>query len=137
MNRIFIPIALTLVTSSLCSIPAFAADEVPVRQSGGISYVSGGVSEEGRDRILAMGRDFNLKLVFAARSGAYMSDVAVVVSDTRRRQLLAAKADGPMFFARLPAGQLRIEATANGTTLRESVAVSAQGQRSVDFRWND
>jgi len=138
MNTIRVPLALSLITLALFAAPSLgAADEPQVRQSGRVSYVSGGVSEEGRDRILSLGRDFNLKLVFATRSGAYLSDVTIVLIDASGRRLLDTKADGPLFYAELPTGKYQIEASANGTTLRESVAVTAQGQRNVDLRWND
>src|SRR5205085_10984947 len=43
--------------------------------------VSGGVSEEGRERMASLGRTFNLKLVFSTKSGAYLSDVGIIVID--------------------------------------------------------
>jgi hypothetical protein len=138
MNRIRIPLALSLITLALLAAPSLrAADEPQIRQSGSVSYVSGGVGDEEFDRILSLGRDFNLKLLFATRSGAYLSDVNITLMDTRGQRLLDAKTDGPLFYAKLPAGRYQIEASSNGTTLRKSVAVTAQGQRKVDLRWND
>ena len=137
MNRIHEALALVLISLALFAAPTLAADEPQVRQSGRVSYVSGGVSEEGRDQILSIGRDFNLKLVFATRSGAYLSGVAVAIIDGRGQQLLDAKADGPLFYAKLPTGRYLIEASASGVKLHESVDVAAQGQRTVNLRWND
>lgn len=137
MNRIHQALALALISLALFAAPTLAADEPQIRESGRVSYVSGGVSEEGRDQILSIGRDFNLKLVFATRSGAYLSDVAVVIIDGHGQRLLDAKSDGPLFYAKLPRGRYLIEASASGVTLRESVNVGPQGQRTVNLRWND
>ena len=137
MNRIRQPFALSLIMAALFSVPALAADEPRIRQSGTVSYVSGGVAEEGRDRILAIGRDFNLKLVFATKSGAYLSDITVGIFDVRGARLLDAKSEGPLFFVKVPPGRYRIEASYNGTEQRQSVDVVAQEQRTGDLRWND
>lgn len=126
-----------LMGLAVIAAPTLAADELPVRQAGGISYVSGGVSEEGRERILLIGRDFNLKLVLATRSGAYLSNVNVVIVDGSGQRLVDVKSDGPLFYAKMPTGHYQIKAAANGVLLQESVDVPAQGQHTVNLRWND
>ena len=68
---------------SLVIAPAMAVSDAAVRQAGNIAYASGGISEEGRENLNAIARDFNLKLILATKSGAYLSDVGVVVSDDR------------------------------------------------------
>ena len=98
--------------------------------------MSGGVSEEARDNLRAIAQDFNLKLILATKSGAYLSDVAVVVSDERGQRLLDAKSEGPWFYAKLPSGRYSIEASANGTVVRKTVKVGPQLSQ-VDFRWDD
>ena len=115
---------------------AWSADGPPqVHQSGNISYVSGGVSEEDRFALEPIARDFNVKLVFATKSGEYLSDTDVVVTSGRGRQVLEAKSEGPWFFARLPSGQYQVTVTANGQSQRRSVTVGSRGLRTVDFRW--
>ena len=116
---------------------ANAAAEPQVRQSGSVAYISGGVSEEARDNLQAMRQDFNLKLVLATRSGAYLSDVDVVVSDAQGQRLLDARSEGPWFFARLPSGRYTVEASANGTLQRKSVNIAGPALSTLDFRWED
>ncbi len=61
-------------------IPVVSADNDEVLQtSDGVSYVSGGVGLDSINRLNSLAAEFNLKLVFALRSGAYLSDVQVVV----------------------------------------------------------
>lgn len=78
------PILSILAFSLLASIwPAMAmADYVALqsmeKSNRGLSYLSGGIGDEERDEILAREKDFNLKLVFAERTGSYMADVTTV-----------------------------------------------------------
>lgn len=137
MNGIREVLGVALIGLAVMAAPALAADEPLVQQADGVSYVSGGVGDEERDRILSIGKDFNLKLVLATRSGAYLSDVNIVIVDGRGQQRLDVKSDGPLFYAKLPAGRYKIKAAANGVLLQESVDVAAQGQRTVNLRWND
>ena len=137
MNGIREVLGVALIGLAVMAAHALAADEPLVQQADGVSYLSGGVGDEERDRILSIGKDFNLKLVLATRSGAYLSDVNIVIVDGRGQRRLDVKSDGPLFYAKLPAGRYRIKAAANGVLLQESVDVTAQGQRTVNLRWND
>ena len=49
--------------------------------SSGVTYVTGGAGTEAVDRLRAMEKDFNLKLVFALNNGEYLADVDVSVVD--------------------------------------------------------
>ena len=135
-------IRITLVNAGVaCALGvaalAHAAPEPQVRQSGAISYLSGGVSEEARESLQAMGRDFNLKLILATKTGAYLSDVGVVISTPAGQSVLDVKAEGPWFYAKLPPGNYVVEAIANGTAVRKNVTIGAQAINQVDFRWDE
>ena len=134
MNRYQLTIALSLLA---LTTPLHAADEMKVQQAGGIAYVSGGISEEARDSLQALAREFNVKLVLATKSGAFLSDVAVSVDDATGKRVLEAKSDGPWFFAKLPPGRYQVDAAVNGKALKKPVTVNAQGMSTVDFRWDD
>lgn len=134
MNRTRIMIALALLALTM---PLHAADEVKVQQAGGIAYMSGGVSEEARDSLQTLARDFNVKLILATKGGAYLSDVPIAIDDAAGKRILEAKSDGPWFFAKLPAGRYQVAASANGIAQKKPVTVGAQGMSTVDFRWDD
>jgi len=140
MNRLTFSIAIASGIALLMIGPkrqATAASQAQVRQAGDIPYATGGVSEEGRESLKAIAQEFNVKLVLATRSGAYLSDVGVKVNDEHGHPVLAAKSDGPWFFAKLPSGHYTIEASSNGTVVKKAVNVGARGQSEVDFRWDD
>ncbi|HYK13782.1 MAG TPA: carboxypeptidase regulatory-like domain-containing protein [Burkholderiales bacterium] len=134
LKRITAAVALLLASAALVPV-AYTADEEAVRSSGGISYVSGGVGAASTDRLSALAKDFNLKLVFALKSGDYVSGVDVTIADAVGKTLLKAKSEGPWFLTRLPAGNFKIAATLDGKTETRTVAVGAEKLRTVDFRW--
>ena len=134
LKRITAAVALLLASAALVPV-AYTADEEAVRSSGGISYVSGGVGGASTDRLSALAKDFNLKLVFALKSGDYVSGVDVTIADAAGKTLLKAKSEGPWFLTRLPAGNFKIAATLDGKTETRTVAVGAEKLRTVDFRW--
>ena len=134
LKRITAAVALLLASAALVPV-AYTADEEAVSSSGGISYVSGGVGTASTDRLSALAKDFNLKLVFALKSGDYVSGVDVTIADAAGKTLLKAKSEGPWFLTRLPAGNFKIAATLDGKTETRTVAVGAEKLRTVDFRW--
>ena len=134
LKRITAAVALLLASAALVPV-AYTADEEAVRSSGGISYVSGGVGAPSTDRLSALAKDFNLKLVFALKSGDYVSGVDVTIADAAGKTLLKVKSEGPWFLTRLPAGNFKIAATLDGKTETRTVAVGAEKLRTVDFRW--
>ena len=126
---------LSLATfGALAGVPIATAAPLPQAQAP--MAISGGVTEEERERLSAMVQEYNLKVVLATRSGAYLADVAIVVRDGSGQPVVDAKADGPWVLARLPAGRYSIEGSANGTTVRKSVTLGA-AQTRVDLRWDD
>jgi hypothetical protein len=103
----------------------------------GVPYVTGGIGRDERERLLAVSRDYNLKLVFAVKqSTAFLSDVHVVVQDEGGKTVLDATSSGPWFFARLPAGKYKVLATTTGgATQEQSAQVPATGQAEAHFYW--
>lgn len=120
------------------SSPLFAAsadgDEI-VQTVGAVAYVSGGVGTESIERLDALANEFNVKLVFALKSGAYLSDVKVTVADATGKTVLDATSDGPWLLTKLPAGAYQVVATYAGHALRQSVSVDTARLKTIDFRW--
>jgi hypothetical protein len=115
--------------------PANAKSEEVVRAPSGVVYVTGGVSSEAVDLLKTMEKDFDLKLVFANSSGAYLSDVKVTIADASGHVVLDAMSEGPLLMAKLPAGSYRIDATFSGHPESHMIAVAANKLVTVDFRW--
>ena len=121
---------------SLNSVAATTANGDGIVQTpGGVSYVSGGVGLESIERLTALSGNFNLKLVFAMKSGDYLSNVKVAITDARGNTLVDTVSDGPWLLTKLPTGSYQIAASYAGATEKRSVAVSAGNLRTLDFRW--
>jgi hypothetical protein len=106
-----------------------------VQRFENISYVSGGVGVEERDRLKSVAADDNLALSFALENGHYLGGAEVSIKADKGKELLVANSEGPLFFAKLPAGHYVVEATAMGKTITRAVNVSTNGQAHIFFVW--
>ena len=102
-----------------------------------VKFASGGVSDDSAERMAALGKEFNLKLLFAAKDGHYLADVAVRISDAGNRKVLETVSEGPFLFAQLSPGKYVINATYAGTAQTRSTAIVATGRRELIFRWEE
>lgn len=116
---------------------AGAEGGLAVREAGGLPYVSGGVGEDSRQELSAHAREFNLKLIFAAKSGAYLTNVGVAIADAKGNKVLDATSEGPWFLTKLPRGNYRVVASHGSKVLERTIAVDGTALRTVDFRWSD
>ena len=140
MNTKFISKAALLFAmgSALLASPADATERIlQVKSFGNIPYVSGGVGSEERARLNAMSHDENLRLSFALPDGEYLGGAEVKIEDNKSQEILEAEADGPLFFAKLPAGKYTVQATTMGRTLTRTVNISAREQTPIYFVWKD
>jgi hypothetical protein len=128
-------LAVIVLGSALFAAPASAQSDAVVRTAGSVSYVSGGVGTDSIERLNSLARDFNLKLVFALNSGAYVSDVGVVIADAAGKTVLDTTSEGPWLLTRLPAGNYHIVATFAGNPVKRQVAVGSAALSTIDFRW--
>ena len=121
---------------------AFCLDQAALaaptaQQQNGITYLNGGVGEEEQAAMRAQRADYNLQLVFATQqTGAYRSDVQLVIADAKGNQLLSAANTGPMFFARVPSGTYKISAAAEGKTFKRTVKVGT-GVKELTLHWEN
>jgi hypothetical protein len=128
-------VAAVLLTVACLPSAAIARTEEVVTASSGVTYVSGGAGTEAVDRLRAMEKNFNLKMVFALNSGEYLADVKVTVVDAANKVVLDTMSEGPLLLARLPPGSYQVNATYGRTVEHRAVAVGASSLRTLDFRW--
>jgi Ni2+-binding GTPase involved in maturation of urease and hydrogenase len=138
MNRIFASCAVVgflvmFVTSA--TLAQASGEEMRDPSTTNVPYLSGGVGESEREDMEAAAKDYSLKLVFAQSGGAFVADVQVSIKDSGGATVLDATSGGPLFFAKLPAGNYTVEATFQGIAKRSPISVTATGQQVLDFRW--
>lgn len=120
--------------------PAMASEAAPkqgVQNELHIPHVSGGVGSDEQESMHAVRNDYNLRLTFAVQgSGAYLSDVSLLIFDAAGKQVLYFDSTGPLFFARLAPGQYRVQAAVHGKAMLKSVTLGAAGARELYFYWD-
>lgn len=99
-------------------------------ETNGIRHVSGGIGKQERLYMKSLEPDFRLKLVFAAATGHFLSDVTVNILNSKGESVATVVTDGPQLLVDLPAGNYRINATYQEATLSKNVTVAATGLRT-------
>lgn len=113
------------------------AQSVEVKSYGGVHYISGGIGLDEREELEMMGRNYNLKLVFAVQQGNYLSDIKVVVTGSGGNIVLEAISDGPWFYVQLPPGTYNVSATTLGKMIRKTAHVGSGTHTQLNFVWTN
>ena len=101
-----------------------AAELKPMVQ-GDVTYLCGGVGAEEAAYMKRQAKDYDLMLTFATRSGAYLADVDVEISDARGTSVLEANCDAPIMLVDLPrSGNYKVRADTAGYELSRTVKVA-------------
>lgn len=113
------------------------ADEIGVaRQSyEGTPYLTGGIGEEELQQVNAARPDFNVRLLMAEKNGAYVSDVNVVIVDSKGNKVLEVGNAGPYLLARLPKGGYKINASYGGRSQDRRLDVRDGAAQALAFYW--
>ena len=85
----------------------------------GIPYLSGGIGLDERQAPPEVTKEDNLKLSFALTNRDYLSDVALVITDSKGNKVMEAVSEGPWFFTKLLAGNYTVRATTMGKTIEQ------------------
>ena len=107
-----------------------------VEQSAiGTPYLSGGIGEEELAQVRQARGKYNVRLLFAEVSGAYITGVRVQIADGKGKTVLDVGSAGPYLFAKLPAGHYRIKATYEGRMKEQPLELQADSPQEDIFRW--
>jgi len=102
-------------------------------EQNGIAYATGGVGQDESAAMRGMAKDYSLRVLAAAKSGEYVADVKVAISDAQGKQVLALDTQGPYLLARLPPGRYRVDAAYGQARQTRQVQVPSSGQADVSF----
>jgi hypothetical protein len=131
-----IKIALLLVSMSLFAIPVRAQLAVEPRTENGVTFVSGGVGDEGVQQIRQIEKEYDLRLLFAVQgSGEYLSGVYVKILDKNGNALVDTKSDGPYFLAKLSPGKYDVIAESRGKSIEKRVEITHGHAVSQSLYW--
>lgn len=107
----------------------------PVQRQGAITYVTGGIGLDEAQALRAAAPQYNLRLTFAAVSGAYIANAKVVLRDAQGRTVAEATSDGPYLYFKVPAGKYSVTAEVGGEAFTKPAQVRDQAGSEIVFRW--
>jgi hypothetical protein len=121
----------------LFSFLAFAEHKpIQPQTQGDVTFVTGGVGFEEQAELQAMRSDYNLSLLFSIqRTGDYLSDVKISITDLRGNTFLETVSEGPELFAKLPSGRYIVNVEFNGIVFHKTILVRAGQNTSLSFIW--
>jgi len=97
-----------------------------------IRTLSTGVGKE--ERVHHEG--YSLLIIFSESKGPLIADVTLKITGQGGATVLEAVSEGPWFYAGLPAGTYRVQATRKGGAQRsQSVTVAAGEQKVLHLAW--
>lgn len=114
--------ALTLSAGNALAVPDASA---------GVPMLSGGVGEEDFDAVQGVKSDFNTKLLFTEATGAYLSDVTVVIKNSKGEEIASVITQGPILLVKLKPGKYSLKATIGGYTKDHKFSVGGKGMSNV------
>ena len=116
---------------------AFA--QTPDTQSSeGISYISGGVGQEESTAILAEAKHWPLMLELSQLEngrGVWIFGALIKVSNSNKKMVFQAQADGPYILINLSPGQYLIDATYGGITQMRAVMIKVDQSQKLSIFW--
>jgi len=110
-------------------------DPIEIKNYEGIAYISGGVGLDEREAIKAMGRNYSLKILLSVTSTELLTDVEVMIRDTKGAVVFKGVAEGPLMYANLHPGNYTVSASMAGTTLVKGVQLQPNRQAGIHFVW--
>lgn len=97
-------------------------------------HLAGGVTQEDRVALRAEVDRHSLWLVTAvSKTGAYLADVEVQISDEHQRTVFGARLPGPWLLVDLPPGRYEVRASFGGDTQRRATTIHAGDHRQLIF----
>lgn len=136
MNRIVRCFAHGLFVSALaCTVAVAEEPALSWQDQGGTLYISGGIGEKELDWIKNSSSDFGLRLLFAEKTGAYITGVHVVIADAKGKTVLDVGDAGPYLLVKLAAGNYRINATYHEHRQTRQASVRDGQPTNLSLRW--
>jgi|SRR6516225_7234955 hypothetical protein len=106
-----------------------------VQQQGDVSFVSGGVGLDESRALLSAQHDWPLSLRFTQRSGEYVADVRVQITDSHGASVLDTTSRGPYMLVRVRPGRYSVHVSHAGVDKTSAVTVSSNGSARASFVW--
>jgi len=126
------PLLAVFFAASLAGTAGHAATEGFTAQ--GLPYVTGGISRGERETLGSRRGDFSLWVVTAAKkSGAFLADVQVRITDRSGKVVLDTRMDGPWLLVALGAGEYQVETRHDSQTRVKTTRIHSVDRHEMMF----
>lgn len=103
-----------------------------------VTFVTGGIGDDERQAIEAAKADYNLYVMSASTTGAFVGDSRVIImrkADGKDEEMLSVTA-GPVLYVRLPAGSYTLYAKLGEETKKQNFTIHQKGAATrVGLQW--
>jgi len=100
----------------------------------GIMYMTGGLGIESRAQMDKAADRYNLKVVVASTSGAYLADAMITIKNAVGKVVLKTITDGPWLMVKLPKGTYSVMAAIDDHQKTRKVSVSSH-LKTIWLHW--
>lgn len=108
------------------------------KTQSGIQYITGGIGDEELAQLKSVEQYYNVQILIAAISGAYVSGVSVRIKDAAGNEILSVPEAGPYLYTHLAAGSYTMSLTNPlGAVQQGSFTVKEQGAVKPTVRFAD
>jgi hypothetical protein len=128
--------AFAILAVALATVASSTTFALTTLTTNGINYLTGGVSLDERQEMASQRNSFSLLLKFAAKSGKYLGDASVIITDGNGATVFTATTDGPWLFVNLQAGSYTLMATSGGVSQSRKILIGKSARRELTMYWN-
>ncbi|NCY25832.1 MAG: hypothetical protein EBX37_13595, partial [Alphaproteobacteria bacterium] len=117
-------------TATAPAAPVLAREPLPLSLRHGVTYVTGGTTQQEIEQFRSMDAEFNLQVLFAAKNNDHLVVQSARILDYQGFELVASYAAGPYFYAYIRPGDyvLEIVYEAGAQPVKVKVTVPAKGR---------
>jgi len=127
--------SLLLITALAFQVSAYEMmGPKAMETDSGILYMTGGFGIDSRAQMEKAAGHYNLKVVVASASGAYLADAMITIKNTAGNVVFKTMMDGPWLMVKLPKGSYRVMATIDDRRETRKVSVSSY-LKTLTFHW--
>ncbi|PFH07807.1 hypothetical protein BCF11_0147 [Collimonas sp. PA-H2] len=109
---------------------------VQPKTENGFTYLCGGVGLDESNYMKRTAKTYDLMSTFASRSGSYLADVNIDISDKNGKATLQTTCSAPILLIRFPrTGTYSIRAEVGGDAQTKVVVKEKRGTQSIVFVW--
>ena len=135
LNRTIAALAFTTI-ALFSTLSTQRVHALTPQTASGIAYITGGVTIDERQEMMAQRNNYSLLLKVAAKSGKYLGDSVVKITDQAGATVFECTTDGPWLLVDLPVGRYTVSATGLNITQSQKILISKNTRREITMYWN-